>query len=782
MKNRYVGTSLKRVDGLDKVTGEARFVADLKFPGMTHLKVVRSPHAHARILSIDVEGARTMPGVVAVATGADLPWWVGECIRDMRCLAVDRVRWAGEPVVAVLGETADAAMAAADRIKVEYEPLPALIDVRDAYADGAEPIHPDLEHYHVLDGFRPTPGTNVFHHYQAREGDVKAAMAKADLVFERDYEFPHLMHAPLETHGVVARITPAGRLEIHSCGQSPFAVRSHLAEAFEMSKHDIVVRTGYVGGGFGCKSDATVEPLAAAMAMLVPGRYVRYVMTREECFVGSCVGRGFKGTYRYGVRKDGTLLAAEIDVLLAGGGYGWTAINIVPCGGHNGTGPYYFPTYEIHARGVYTNTPPVGAYRGYGHPDTQFMAERHMDFIARELGLDPVALRRRNLYHDGTPNILGQKIDESYGDIAGCIDRVSEDLGLEGKSRLEQIPADRPWIRRGRGMACLMKAPGMSTDAFSSCILKFNEDGTLHLISSFTDMGQGPHTAMKQITAEITELPIEDVYVARAIETDFSPYEWQTVASRTTWMQGRAIHMAWQRALKEMKATVAAVLAVDEERIAYGAGTFTVKDDERQLSVKEVCHGYVHEDGHCEGGPVIASGYFVPYSTHFDAETGKGEAAGSWTFGAQGCEIEVDTRTGQIDVKRFVTAMDVGRVVNPALAEAQVIGGVAYTLGGVLTETIVYGKQGEIRNGNFTDYKVPTPADMAGVEQIVHLLETPVPGDPIGTRCIGEHPSVAVAPALANALADATGLEFTDLPLSCERVFLALRKEGKDHA
>jgi carbon-monoxide dehydrogenase large subunit len=782
MEQRCIGTSVPRVDALEKVTGEARFVADVAFPGMLHARLLRSPHAHARIARIDTSAAAALPGVHAVATGADLPWWVGECIRDQRPMAVDRARFAGEPVAAVVAATEDAALAAVEAIRVEYEPLPAVMDVRAALAPDAPLLHPDLGTYHVLPGFRPAPGTNVFHHYFVKSGDAKAALARAQVVVEQEYEFPHLIHMALENHGCLARFTAGGRLEVHAGAQSPFTIRNVVAEAFGLPRHHVTVRGGYLGGGFGGKSDATIEPLTCALARLVPGRWVRLILDREESCVGSVVGRGFRGRYRYGLTRRGRLVAADIELLMAGGAYSWTAVNILPCAGHNGIGPYFVPDLEIHARGLYTNTPPVGAYRGYGHPDSQFMAERHMDLCARALGMDPVAFRLKNLLGKaGKTNPLGQRVDASTGDLEGCIRRVAADLGMgptvAGSPAAPPEPPPSPHSRRGRGLACLMKSPGQATNAFTTVVLKFNEDGTVHVISSVSEMGQGVHTAIAQIAADTLEIPVEKVYVPRGTDTDYSPYDWQTVASRATWMQGRAIAAAWEKAKKELRATAARALGVPVAKVDYRRGTLFVRGDEsRALPLEKVCHGYVFPDGHTVGGPVLVAGSYVPHATYADEQTGQGELATSWTLGCQGAEVEVDLRTGEVTVLRFSSAIDVGRAVNPDLAKAQVIGAVVYGLGGALTETVTWGQRGEIRNASMTDYKVPTPEDVRGIDFRVHLLETPVPGDPVGTRCLAEHGAVAVAPAIANAVADATGVDFFDLPLSAERVFLALQR------
>ncbi len=776
MKFDYVGTDVQRIDSVEKVTGEARYVADLQFPNMLHVKVVRSNQAHALIRNIDKAAAEAVPGVRLVATGKDAPWFFGDGVIDQQVLAVDRVRWHGEPVVAVVATTPDAAVEGADKVKIDYEPLPALIDVRDAVKADAELIHPNMGNYHIAPSYNPEPGSNVFHHYKNITGDPQKGFAESDVIVENEFTFPHLAHVQLEPHGCIARCAPTGRFEVWASTQSPFVVRAVVAEAFEIPIHMVTVRnTGYLGGGFGGKSDATLEPLTCVLAKMLPGYWVRYVLEREEMFFGSLLGRGFSGRFKFGAKKDGTLLAAEIDVMLAAGGYGWTGVNIVPLAGHNGTGPYYFPNLEIHARGVYTNTPPVGAYRGYGHPEGQFMAERQMDFLARELKMDPVQLRLKNAYTDGHVNSIGQKIDTSkYGNPSALIEKVAEEL----KKDKDEKPLP-PHIKRGKGLAAFMKSPGMTTNAHSTVILKFNEDASVHLLSSFTDLGQGAHTAARQMAAEIMELPIEKVYVPRVTDTDFSPYEWQTVASRTSWLQSMAITRAWEKALKEIKETAAQVLEAKPEELHYEKGkVFLRGDEEKVLKLEEIVHGYRYPDGHTIGSPILVSGSYVPHSTFAD-EKGKGELATSWTFGCQAAEVEVNTKTGEIRCKRFITSVDPGRIINPALAKAQVVSAVTHGLSGALTEEVVYGKDGKFRNASLTDYKIFTPQDAQNIELVVHFMETPLSNNPIGCRPIAEHPIVAVAPALANAIADATGIDFFDLPLSSERMLAKLQKEGE---
>jgi CO/xanthine dehydrogenase Mo-binding subunit len=765
----WLGRSVPRVDAVDKVTGAAQYVADIRLPNTLHMRVLRSTQAHARLVEVDTRQAEEVPGLVAAITGRGCPYIFGSCIFDQPPMAADKVRFVGEPVAAVIGRSQDAALEAVELIQVKYEPLPAVFDPREAMAPEAPLLHEGLGQYRCAPSFHPRPGSNIFHHYKLRKGNVAKGLQQAELVVENHFQFPHISHAQLEPHGTIALWERNGQLKVWTSAQSPFFVRHSLATAFGLPHSKVRVVVPYIGGGFGGKSDVTIEPLVAYVARAAVGYPVRLVLTREEMFSGTVLGRGCWARIKTGVKKNGLVVAEEIELAFGAGAYGDYCINIVEGAGHNATGPYQIPHVKVDSYGVYTNTPAVGAYRGYGHPEVHWMVERQMEIIARKLQLDPVQLRRRNILRPGSINAFGQKIDATHGQLDECIRRVDCEL----KKGSGQGSGDRGAHRvRGTGIAAFMKSPVMATNAASSAMVKFAEDGTVNVLVGCTEMGQGSFTVLGQMAAEVLQVPLEKVNVCQVIDTDVNPYEWQTVASSTTWKVGNAVAQAAGKALEQVKEIAAQAWGVSPGEVEHGAERiFLRKDPETSLSLSALALGCVHPDGRAIGGPVVGYGRFVPQGlTYPDPDTGQGNLAAEWTFGCQGAEVEVDLRTGQIQVLRLITAVDAGKIVNPVLARGQVVGAMVYGLGAAMSERIIYSPEGWIRNDSLTDYKVPTPGDVSSTEFVVIFLDTPFPESFCGARPLAEHGSVAVAPAIANAVNDAAGIQFFILPMTAERV------------
>ena len=766
---RALGESLSRVDAVEKVTGSARYVADIRLSNMLHMKVLRSTQAHARIVDLTIGRAEQMPEVVAVVTGKEGSALLGSCIFDQPPMAVDRVRHVGEPVAAVIAKTPGDAGAALERIEVTYDPLPVLLDPREAMAEEAPLIHPDLGNYRHAPSYHPRPGSNIFHHYRLRKGSLPEGFRRADRVVENRFQFPHISHAQLEPHGTIALWSGRDRLKIWTSAQSPFFVRHSLAAAFGLHHANVRVIVPYLGGGFGGKSDVTLEPLVAWAARRVPGHAVRLVLTREEMFSGTVLGRGCWMTIRTGVMGDGALTAEQIELIFGAGAYGDYCINIIEGAGHNATGPYDIPHVEVDSYGVYTNTPPVGAYRGYGHPEVHWMVERHMDLIARELDMDPVDLRRRNILRPGMVNAFGQKMDTSCSRFSDCIDAVEKEL-KKGAASAKRTTATH--VLTGSGLAAFMKSPVMSTNAASGAIIKFAEDGSASLLVGCTEMGQGSFTALSQLAAEALKMAPGKVRVRQVIDTDVCPYEWQTVASITTWKVGNAIARAARDAIRQMKEIAARLWDVDPEQVEHGFEKLFLRDNpHRQVTFSQLAMGAMRPDGQAVGEPVAGRGWYLPQGlTYPDPRTGQGHLAAEWTFGCQGAVVSLDRRTGEVRVDKLITAIDVGRVVNPELARGQVVGAMATGLGAALSERLIYSPEGRIRNDSLTDYKVPTPGDLMDTEYVVIFLETPLADSEFGVRPLAEHGTVAVAPAIGNAIARASGLELTDLPMTAEKI------------
>jgi len=797
-KYKYIGKEISRLDAVEKVTGEAEYTADLFFPNSLHIKLVRSEEAHARIKNIYLKEALKVEGVVGVVTGEKADFLLGICIHDQPPLARGKVRFVGEPVAAVVGETEKACQKACSLVRVEYEQLGAVFDPVKALEKNAPLIHEELFHYYHLPTFNPEPGTNIFHHYHLKKGDVEKGFTNSFLVVERSYSFPHLSHTQLEPHAAAVRWSRGGELHVYTSSQAPHLVSGVLARIFSLPQSKIRISVPFIGGGFGGKSDFTIEPLTAYVARYFPGKWVRLVLDREEMFFGP-IGRGCCSTMKMGVSREGKLLACEVKMYFAGGAYGDLCINIVTGGGHNSTGPYEIENVQVDSLGIYTNTPPVGAFRGYGHPEAHWMTERHMEVVAEKLGISSFKMRLKNLLRPGSENNLGQIIKKEDGDLESCVRIAAQQIGIEqmdentinhvsteketiGASdkitsmrvNLENLSPEKRFIR-GRGMAALMKSPVMSTSAGSSAIIKANSDGSFDLLVSSIDMGQGSITALTQIAAETLCVPVEKVRHFKGADTSFTPYEWQSVASSTTWKAGSAVRKAALQVVERFKEIASFAfnapveeLSVREERVWWG---------KKYIPYSELSLGYVFPDGHAIYGPVIGTGSVVPEGMTFpDPETGRGQLAAEWTFGCQAAEVEVDLYTGRIRVKKFVTVIDAGKIINPLLARGQVEGAVVQGMGAVLNETLVYGKDGKVRNASLTDYKIPCLEDIPE-EMITIFLENPGPDGPFGARPLAEHGIVSVAPAIANAVKDALGIDFYDLPLNQDRVLQALYGE-----
>jgi len=767
----YIGKDHQRCDGIPKVTGRGVFIDDIKFPGMLYAKVARSTIAHGYVEEISVSEALTTAGIVSVVTGEGCPVLYGTCLADRYPLAKDKVRFIGEPVAVVLAASVEVASLGASRVRLKYSQLPHIQHPRDAAAKEATLIHECLDTYKHVEGINPLSGTNIFQHFKVRRGCVEQAFKESYLVVENEYSFPLCHHGQLEPHGAVARYEP-GSLTIWTSSQAPFVVRREAAHILGMSPSQVRVIVPYVGGGFGGKSDVTIEPLLAYVASKVPGRHIKLVLTREEMFDGTVVGRGAHTRYKTAFSKEGRIIAQKIEAYLSAGGYGDCAVNIVSGLGMAATGPYEVENIEIDAYGVYTNTPPTGAYRGYGHPEAHFGAERQVDCAAGKLGIDPVAIRLLNGIFPGRKNAIGQVMEQHNGRLDLCISAVAEEMAWDGSF-------DRGIGRkvRGRGIAAYMKAPVMPTNAQSGAIMKLNDDGTISLSLGAVELGQGCYTALVQIAAEALGIPREMIVITQEVDTHYSPYEWQTVASHTTWASGNAILLAAKQLKEKIIGVAAAVLRLPAGELIFGGEAVKTRSGDRTISLKDLAVGYTDSTGKALSAPLIVVGSFVPTGvTYLDSETGQGNMAADWTFGCTGVELEVDRLSGDIGIIRMINAVDAGTIINPMLAEGQIVGAMVQALGGVASEVLLFSEDGEIRNKSLVDYKMPELPDIPPITNI--FIETPEETGPFGARGLGEHGTIGVAPAIANAIKDATGLDFRALPITPAAIIQGLKKGG----
>ena len=777
--SKYIGVSVPRVDGVKKVTGAAKYVGDMKWPRMLYAKCVKSPYAHAKILSIDVSAAKALKGVHDVITGDYYTKRGGLYLEDKNFLAVNTVKFCGEPVVAVAAETPEIAEAACELVKVEYEPLPVINNPMEGMAKDAILIHPELHTYKVVPIFHPQAHTNISHHHIIRKGDADAAFKYAEehpdeyYITEHEYHVPHVQHTPIENHIAVAQYEPDGKCTVWASCQSPYAVRQALSASFDIPLNKMRIISPYVGGGFGAKAGTTIEGIIIPLAMHSKGRPVMMEYTREEEFVNSYVRQGLYTKIKTAVRKsDGKFLAVQNDYYWDGGAYTEYGVNIVKASGFASTGPYEFDNVKTDAYCVYTNNPVGGPYRGFGMCEIHFGIEQNIDEVAKEIGMDPIEIRRVNGLAPGKSTGTGE-IMKSCGFLE-ALDQVAEAIQYDKPCD----PPSGPHKVRGKGIAGGWKSPSQPTNAGSAAIIRMNEDGTFFLMTSGHDIGQGSDTALTQIAAEVLCCD-PSKFTIRTGDTDHTPYEWQTVASRITYCAGNAIKLAAED-LKEKLLDLAQIKLGYIKRELYLEDGWIINRNhpESRMPMSDLALGLAFEDGSGYGGPAIGVGTFtLPNNINYDPATGYSpKPAAFWTTAVAGAEVEVDTETGIIEVKKMVESCDPGHIVNPELYKAQVEGGMMQALGTVLFEELKL-KDGKVLNKSFVDYKIPT-IDNAPETFIAMGVEHPEETGPYGARGIGEPAMVPGAPAIANAIYNATGCRFTEMPITPERMLKALQEKA----
>ena len=767
-----VGQSVPRVDAYDKITGAALFTDDLQFgPGLYYGRLVRSPYAHALIRSIDVSKALEMPGVKAVVTGEDVPARIGLYLVDRPIFARDRVRYVGDPVAGVIAISEDIAEEAAQLVVVEYEELPAVFDPVKAAQPDAPLLHPDLGEYKVANFIFPEPGTNISEHFKLRKGDVESAWPRCAAIVEDAFRLPHIQHVPLEPHVAVALWEPSGQVTLWTSSQSPFAQRDLIAQSLGIPHGNLRVVSPYVGGGFGGKAGVSMEVYAVAMARVVKGHPVKLRMTREEEFIGTTVRQVLVAHTKIGCDAEGNLLAMETEYYFGGGAYNDYGVNIARAAGYSCTGPYNIPNVKGDSYCVYTNMPIGSAMRGFGMPEIHWGIEQIMDQLAEKIGMDPAEFRRRNCVKTGDTILTGMKMPAI--DLVACIDKVTEAINWGKK---EQPSA--PHKKRGKGIAIMWKAPAMPPNPGSSAIVRFNEDATINVEIGAQELGQGAFTVAAQIAAQALGVPYEWVRVSAPVDTRYSPYEWQTVASRITWSMGNAVKAAADDARQQILALVAEHWDEDPDNLDIKDGVVISYKSEREQPLKGmVIYGLPNENFEgWKGGPIVGHGKFMPtYVTNLDPETGQGtRAVVHYTVGAQAVDLEVDTETGQVEILKIASAYDVGKAINPDLVLAQIEGGAVHGMSSAF-EALKFDERGRPLNPSLVDYRIMSAVD---APQEIHgdIVETPLEDGPWGARGVGEHVMVQTAPAIANAINDAIGIRFSDLPLSAEKIFLALQE------
>ncbi len=767
MEHKYIGKSYIRPDAISKVTGKAVFIDDIRLPGMLYAAILRPQYAHAKILKIDTSEAEKCEGVVKVVTGKNCHYHYGDNIRDLVPMAIDKVRYIGEPLAAVIAETARHAEKALDKIKVEYEPLPVYIDAREAMKPGAVLIHEKQEDYWRLPTLHEKPGTNVANEYRLVKGKGEKGFEEADVVIEAEFDYPLGSCGALEPHGSIVWFKEDKTIEVWSSSICPFIIRDDLAHSYEVPVGDVRVHIPDVGGCFGYKSDITVEQTVAWIASFVPGSPVKWIASRKEDFTSTLIAHGMHTVIKLGAKKDGKLVAMKTTVYHTGGAYADTAVNVTMASTHNSTGPYEIPHCDLTGYTVYTNTPAVGAYRGYGHQESQIASERMMELMARKLGMDPFKFRSMNYLKDGKVNALGEMMYKYNGDLQKCADIVQEKVFGKDKPREDEN------FYYGRGFAAVFKSPKGAPFSTKGCYMKMNIDGSITINMGGAEVGQGLRTVVRQVAAEALKIAPERIRVYSELDTQFSPYEWQTIGSMFTMQGGRAIIRTAERLIAILKNTAAQVLKTDVDYLEYdGEYIFLRNDPSVRVAVADLSRGYITEDGITIGeyAQATADARLPRYSN--PDKNGQGSCGVTYTFGAQAAEIRIEKKTGKIFVDHFTSVFDVGQVINPLQIRGSVLGGVTMAIGAALYEKLEFDSEGRITNPHYFKYHLPTYKEAPA--QTIEFLETPDVIGPFGARGIGEHSVIGAAPAILNAIYEATGIDFYEIPVSADKMKKAL--------
>jgi 4-hydroxybenzoyl-CoA reductase subunit alpha len=758
---QVIGTALRKVDATAKVTGATRFADDLSLPRMLYAKLLRSPHPHARITAIDASKARALPGVKAVLTGKDLPIPFGilPVSQDEHALALDKVRFVGDPVAAVAATTEEIATEALDLIDVKYERLRAFPDAIDAVE------HPDPAIHDYADA------GNIHKLIDLEFGDVDAGFREADLVREDLFFFEGNTHLPMEQHAAAADWSPGGRLTVWSSTQTPHYVHRALAKVLELPAARIRVIACPNGGGFGGKSDPFSHEIVVAKLAVLTGRPIKITLTREEVFY---CHRGRHPTLMWvktGVKKDGAITGMHFKSLLDGGGYGSYGVASTYYTGALQTVTYPIPRYKFQGARAFTNKPPCGPKRGHGTPQPRFALEVHLDKVAEQLSMDPAELRLRHLV---PPNSLTANwLRVGTMGLGRCIEKVV--AGSEWKRRFKKLP-----YGQGVGLACSSYITGAGLPIYwnamphSGVQLKCDRGGGVTVFCGSTEIGQGSDSILAMIVAEVLGIDPGHIAVVTG-DTDLTPVDLGSYSSRVTLMTGNAAIQAAERARDLIAPHAAKKLEVPEERIAFADGrVFDVERPEHGLTFAEA----VQLAEAAQGTVGTVGSYTPPRSAGRYRGAGVGPSP-AYSYSACVALVDVDPATGIVRVPKIWIAHDVGRVINAASVMGQIEGSVYMGLGEALMEEMAYrGNRNVVHKiPSLLEYKSPTTLEMCDV--VTYVVEDPDPNGPFGAKECGQGPLLPVPPAVANAVYDAVGVRIDEVPITPEKVFKALRRKDK---
>ncbi len=754
MAYKHVNKGVKRVDAYEKVTGRAKFGADMEFADMLYAKVLRTEYPHARIKDIDISEAETMPGVKGIYTAADIPNNLfGVIVQDQQVLAEDKVVLAGDGVVMAAAESEREAAAALEKIKVEYEELEAVYDVMEARKEGSVKINENEDDNQVI-------------HHKLRKGDTGKGFAEADVILEREYTTQLIEHSYLEPEAVVVVPNEQNHLvSVYGSIQNPYATRTAVASVLGVELAEVRVIQNHIGGSFGGK-DEVVSAMAARAAVMAldQDRPVKMVNSREESFTESYKRHPYNLKYKIGATKDGKLTAMEIEAVADSGGYACQTPFVTWRSVVQATGPYELENVKTDTYGYYTNNPYTGAMRGYGSPQIIFAQESLMDELAEQLDMSPVELRKKNIYRQDSVTASGQKLDSHTVSLAEVMDKAMDTINYEEKYK-EYSKEQTGDKKRGIGLAISFRGCSLGAEAIDAAasLIQINKDGSAAVYSGLAENGQGLKTIFSQIAAEVLGIPMKEIDYME-VDTTFTPDSGSTVASRATLIGGNAVKNAAEKLKTRILDFASDKYDIPADKLNLQDG-FLYDGSGNRLAVFS---DLTQEMGN-SGILLSAYGWYKGPEISWDEEEGCGNPYFTYVYGCQIAEVEVDTGTGELTVLEMAAAHDVGRAINPENVKGQIYGGVMMGLGyGIMEELEV--DKGIIQAKNFHDYLIPTIKDMPDIKPVI--VENPDPDGPFGAKSIGEPTLELGSAAIANAVAHASGRRIRSLPLNLERVLI----------
>jgi 4-hydroxybenzoyl-CoA reductase alpha subunit len=766
-KFSVIGERVPRVDAREKVTGEAKYAADYSLPGMLWCKLLRSPHPHARILNIDVTKALKLPGVKAIVTGKDFGGWSWgwmRATRDEVPLAVDKVRYMAEAVAGVAAVDEDTAEAATRLIEVEYEELPGVFDPEEAMKDGAPKVHDYVKN-------------NISVEYHWDFGDVEKAFAQSHIVREDRFRTARATHGYLEPPATMAYYDPTGAITVWASKQSPYFHYRHLAACFKLPLSRVRVVQPFIGGGFGgTKNDSLAGDFCSILLSKMTGKPVKYVESMEEELATSRRRHSMIVYSKTGVDKDGKLTAIAQRVIADGGGY--TAIGPLSMylAGFMTTLPYKLPNFKYDGYRVFTNNPIGAAMRGHGVTHTRFAAEIQMEMIAEEMGIDPVEIRLRNAIDQPKPGESYDTINKVSIRTCGlkeAIHEVVKDPIWRDRNKMPKKEGNISW---GVGLSGTSYSGGARQMGHQACaaIIRLCEDGTVNLITGATDCGQGSDTVLCMIAAEELGIKLENMSIKR-VDTAYTPVDPGSYGSRVTILAGQATQKAARQVKKQLLEVAAQNWQVEPKDVEIRLGEVFLKSNpSKKMPFIQLARIACYSG---TGAVIMGTGYSSYGIEHLDLAHGIGNGGTSYSFTAHTARVGVDTETGKITVKDFTIASDCGRLLSPILAEGQIEGGAIQGLGQTIYEDFIMDK-GKTLNPTFLDYKMPLALDVPNIKLIDIVTDDPF--GPFGAKETSEGSIVSAPPAVVSAIHDATGIWFTELSITPEKIVKALRQKRQE--